>query len=98
MSIIELARYRLQAGAAENALAAAEEEIQRSVGPSHPGYAGRELLKSSDGSFVLVMHWENAEAAETWNNTLFASAAGRQLGPLVDPSSMSMERLTSFKP
>jgi heme-degrading monooxygenase HmoA len=98
MAIVELAKYRLQAGAAEKTLAAAEEEIQRSVGPSHPGFVGRELLKSSDGSFVLIMHWATAEAAETWNNTLFASAAGRQLGPLVDPSSMSMERLTSFLP
>jgi heme-degrading monooxygenase HmoA len=98
MAIIELARYRLQAGADEKVLAAAEEEIQRTVGPSHPGFVSRELLKSSDGSLVLIMRWENAEAAETWNNTLFASAAGRQLGPLVDPASMSMERLTSFKP
>jgi hypothetical protein len=44
------------------------------------------------------MKWENQHAAETWNQTLFASEAGRKLGPLVEASSMSMERLTPIKP
>ncbi len=98
MAIVEIARYKLQGGADPAALAQAEEEIQREVGPKHPGYIGRELLRAQDGSYVLIMRWESEEAAGTWNNTLFASPAGRRLGPMVDPASMSIERLSTVRP
>lgn len=98
MAYVELAKYRLLAGADMNVLAEVEQEIQQQVGPKHPGYLGRELLHAADGSYVLIMRWENKEAASTWNNTLFASEAGRKLGSLVDPKSMSIEALTTVKP
>lgn len=98
MAHIELARYKLVAGADPNALAEAEAQIQTEVGPKHPGYLGRELFRTADGSFILLMRWENKQAASTWNGTLFASTAGQKLGSLVDPQSMSMETLTSVKP
>lgn len=98
MVLVELARYRLREGASETALLEAEEAIQRTVGPSHPGYIDRVLLKGTDGSYILIMRWENQEAAGSWNSTLFASQPGQKLGSLVDASSMSMERLTSLVP
>jgi heme-degrading monooxygenase HmoA len=67
-------------------------------GPKHPGYLGRKLLRAADGSYVLIMRWENEESASTWTNTLFASKAGRKLGSLVDPKSMSKEILTTVTP
>jgi heme-degrading monooxygenase HmoA len=97
MAIIELARYRLVPGADPEALAQAEQAIQSEVGPTHPGYLGRELLHAADGSYVLIMRWESEEASATWNKTLFASAAGQKLGPLVDRASMSLERLMPVK-
>ena len=75
-----------------------EQQIQTEVGPKHPGYLGRDLLRAADGSYVLIMRLENEESASTWNNTLFASVAGRKLGSLVDPKSMSMEKLVTVKP
>jgi heme-degrading monooxygenase HmoA len=98
MAIIELARYKLLPGVDANTLAAVELEIQQTIGPKHPGYAGRELLRAADGSYVLIMRWENEQAASTWNNTLFAAPAGQKLGSLVDPKSMSLEKLTTVKP
>ena len=98
MANVELARYKLLPGADPNALAEAEQQIQAEVGPKHPGYLGRDLLCAADGSYVLIMRWENEESASTWNNTLFSSEAGRKLGALVDPQSMSMEKLTTVKP
>ena len=98
MAYVELARYKLLPGADTKVLTEVEQEIQREVGPKHPGYIGRELLRAADGSYVLIMHWANEEASGTWNNTLFASEAGRKLGSLVDPKSMSMEKLTTVKP
>ena len=98
MALVEIARYRLQEGANEANLTETEEEIQRTVGPSHPGYVGRNLLKRADGGYVLIMHWENEQAATTWNATLFRSQAGQKLGSLIDVSSMSIEHLTLLKP
>ena len=98
MATIELARYKLLPGADPNLLAEVEQQIQTEVGPKHPGYLGRELLRAADGSYVLIMRWENEGSAGTWNNTLFSSEAGRKLGSLVDPKSMSMEKLVTFKP
>ena len=98
MAYIELAKYKLLPGADPNNLMDVEQEIQREVGPKHPGYIGRELLRAADGSYVLIMRWENQESASTWNNTLFSSEAGRKLGALVDPKSMSMEKLTTVRP
>ena len=98
MATIELARYNLLPGVDPNNLAEVEQQIQTEVGPKHSGYLGRDLLRAADGSYVLIMRWENEEAAGTWNNTLFASEAGRKLGALIDPKSMSMEKLVSVKP
>ena len=98
MAYVELARYKLLPGADSKVLLETEKEIQREVGPQHPGYLGRELLHAADGSYVLIMRWENEETSGTWNNTLFASPAGQKLGSLVDPKSMSMEKLMSVKP
>ena len=96
MAIVELAKYKLLPGADPNTLAQAEQQIQAEVGPKHPGYLGRELLSAADGSYVLIMRWESQESASTWNNTLFSSDAGRKLGSLVDPKSMSKEILTTL--
>ena len=94
MAYVELAKYKLLPDADPNVLIGVEQEIQREIGPKHPGYIGRELLRAADGSYVLIMRWENQESASTWNKTLFSSQAGQKLGSLVDPKSMSMENLT----
>lgn len=93
MAHIELARYKLLPGVNPDVLAEAEAQIQAEVGPKHPGYLGRELLRTADGSYVLIMRWADAQAAGSWNGTLFASAAGQKLGSLVDRQSMSAETL-----
>ena len=98
MATIELAKYKLLPNADPKALAEVEQQIQTEIGPKHPGYLGRELFRAADGSFVLIMRWENQESATSWNATLFASQAGQKLGSLVDPKSMSIEMLTTFKP
>ena len=98
MAYVELAKYKLLPGADPNVLLEAEQAIQSQVGPKHQGYLGRELLRAADGSYVLIMRWENKESASAWNAALFASEAGRKLGSLVDPKSMSMEMLTTVKP
>ncbi len=98
MAIVEIARYRLREGADDAALAEAERTIQREVGPQHPGYVGRDLLRAADGEYVLVMRWENQAAADSWNPTLFQSPAGQKLGSMVDPATMKKEILTSVAP
>ncbi len=96
MAYIELAKYKLLPGTDPNVLMDVEQEIQREVGPKHPGYIGRDLLRAADGSYVLIMRWENEESASTWNKRLFGSQAGQKLGSLVDPKSMSKENLTTI--
>ena len=98
MAFVELAKFKLLPGVDPNALVEVEQQIQHEVAPKPQGYLGRELLHAADESYVLIMRWESNEAASTWNNTLFASEAGRKLGSLVDRTSMSMEILTSVKP
>ncbi len=98
MALVEIARYRLREGADDAVLVAAEKEIQATIGPTHPGYVDRALLRSADGEYVLVMRWADQAAADSWNATLFASEAGRQLGGLVDPTTMRKETLTSVAP
>ncbi len=98
MAHIELAKYKLLPGINPHTLAEVEQQIQNEVGPKHPGYLGRELFCAADGSYILLMRWADAQAASTWNNTLFASQAGQKLGSLVDPQSMSMEILTTVLP
>ena len=95
MAIVEIARYKLAPGTDPASLAAVEHEIQHEVGPKHSGYIGRELLRAPDGSYVLIMRFENQAAADSWNTTLFGSAAGRQLGPMVDPKSMTKETFST---
>lgn len=61
MAYVELAKYKLLPDADPNVLIGVEQEIQREIGPKHPGYIGRELLRAADGSYVLIMRWKNQE-------------------------------------
>ncbi len=98
MAVIEIARYKLQAGADAQVLIQSEQQIQKEIAPQYPGYLGRELAQGQDGEYILIMRWESQAAAEGWNAVLFQHPAGRALGGLVDPSSMRKETLTQVAP
>ncbi|HUN23652.1 MAG TPA: hypothetical protein PK299_11020 [Anaerolineales bacterium] len=91
MSYIELATFSLLPNADSNSMVEAETQIQTEVGPSHAGYVGRKLFRKADGSYLLLMHWADEQAANTWNKTLFASPAGPKMFSLVDPKTMAKE-------
>lgn len=98
MAVIEIARYKLQTGADEQALIDAEKEIQHGPARQYQGNLGRELSRGENGEFILIMHWESQAAADGWNTVLFQNPAGQILGKLIDPTTMHKETLVQVAP
>jgi heme-degrading monooxygenase HmoA len=98
MAVIEIARYKLKAGADAELLIQSEKQIQRDIAPTYNGFLGRELTQGANGEFVLIMRWESQAAADGWNTVLFGHPAGQALGGLVDPATMRKETFSSVAP
>ncbi len=98
MAVIEIAKYKLRAGADAGTLLEAEKQIQEGVARQQPGYLGRELLQGNDGEWVLIMRWQSQEAADAWWPALMQNPAGKTLGALVEPSSMQKATYSSAVP
>jgi hypothetical protein len=62
--VVEWAPFRLAAGVTEETLLEQSDALQRDFLEHQPGFLRRELLKGSDGEWVDLVVWADAESAE----------------------------------
>lgn len=62
--VIEWAPFKLAEGVDEAALLTASEALQTGFISKQKGFIKRELVKTTDGQWMDVIHWDSAENAE----------------------------------
>ena len=62
--VIEWAPFKLAEGVDEAALLTASEALQTGFISKQKGFIKRELVKTTDGQWVDVIHWDSPENAE----------------------------------
>lgn len=62
--VVEWAPFRLLPGIDDSVLLQAADDIQDAFLRQQPGFVCRELLRGTDGEWIDLVHWRDAEAAQ----------------------------------
>lgn len=73
--VIEWAPFRTRDGVSEAQLLEAADALQREFLVAQRGFVRRELLRASDGSWVDLVYWTDADAAHAIMDAIATSAA-----------------------
>lgn len=95
--VIEMAQFKMKVGVSEDEVLAASQEAQDGFLAKQKGYVSRELLKSSEGEWVDIVHWETMEDAQTAMNSFMGHPSTKKFGEVIDPSSIKMMHLEVVK-
>lgn len=63
-NVIEWAPFRLKEGVDEAKLIAASDAMQTGLLKQQKGFIKRELVKTADGQWADVVHWDSPQSAE----------------------------------
>ncbi len=91
---LEVVRFNLNANATEEQLFTAENAIRGGMIQQQPGYQGRDLYQDADGSFLMIIRWDNEEAGEAWSPVFMSLPEGQAFGSLMDFASARQEHYT----
>ena len=75
--VIELARIRLKAGISEDRLIAVSDQFQKDFLAHVDGFLGRDLMRGADGTYMDIVRWSSAQAAEAVMAVAMTSPACR---------------------
>jgi hypothetical protein len=95
--IVEVSRFRLVDGADERAFLDAAEETQAGFLGRQDGFAGRDLLRADDGSWMDVVRFESMEAALAAFQGFAEHPAAKTFEAMLEPSSISMTHWSAAK-
>ncbi|MBK7214421.1 MAG: hypothetical protein IPH88_14200 [Bacteroidales bacterium] len=95
---IEVVRFNLKAGVTPDQLFKAEKDIRQGVIKSQPGYQGRELYQDADGTWLIIIRWDNKASADVWTSIFMTIKEGQSFGGLLDFSSARQEHYTLVNP
>lgn len=91
MAVIEIVRFRTRTGSDDTEMVALNERFQREVAPKLPGLERREATRTSDGEWVLVLRYRDAESADRVMGSDTSEISGR-LMTMIDMPTLSLSR------
>ncbi len=94
MAYIEFAKFKLRAGVTDEAFLEAERNIRNGRIRQQQGYQGRELGKSENGEWLIIIRWESAADGEAWSPIFMQDPLGQAFAGCLDFSSMRQEHYT----
>ena len=95
--IVEIAQFKLAAGVSNEEFLKEAEAVQNNFLEKQSGYIDRELLKSDDGLWVDVLHWNSMGEAQKAAEIMMGDPATQGFMQKIDPSSVKMLHLTQMK-
>jgi antibiotic biosynthesis monooxygenase (ABM) superfamily enzyme len=96
---IEGVRFNLKAGVTTEQFLKAENDIRNGAIQKQVGYQGRDMYQDdADGSWLIIIRWDNKEAAEAWTPIFITLKEGQAFGSLLDFSSARQEHYTLVNP
>lgn len=92
MAVVEIARFKLAAGADEQTFLRENERVQREYTPNQPGYISRELAKGEDGEWLVIVHWRTEQDADASMARFMGDPTAQGFVAALDASTASMKR------
>jgi antibiotic biosynthesis monooxygenase (ABM) superfamily enzyme len=96
---IEGVRFNLKAGVTTEQFLKAENDIRNGAIQKQAGYQGRDVYQDdTNDSWLIIIRWDNKEAAEAWTPIFMTLKEGQAFGSLLDFSSARQEHYTLINP
>jgi hypothetical protein len=95
---LEVVRFRLKEGVTKEQFLKAENNIRAGKIKSQKGYQGRDVYQDTDGTWLIVIRWDNKENADAWTPIFMTLQEGQAFGSLLDFSSARQEHYTLVNP
>jgi hypothetical protein len=87
--IVEVSKFRLVQGVGEGAFLEAADETQSGFLDKQEGFAGRDLLRADDGSWMDIVRFDSMEAAKAAFDGFAGHPAVKAFESMLDTSSAS---------
>ena len=91
MEYIEIAKFKLKQGFADEQFIEAEKSVRKGLIKTQKGFISRELSKDKDGFWLMDMRFDTKENMDTWFETLKQDPTMKVLGSMIDFPTVRME-------
>jgi Antibiotic biosynthesis monooxygenase len=95
--IVEVSQFRLVQGADEGAFLKAADQTQSAFLAKQEGFAGRDLLRAADGSWMDIVRFESMQAAQAAFSEFAAHPAVKAFESMLETNSISMSHWSLAK-
>jgi hypothetical protein len=95
--IVEVSQFRLVPGTDEQAFLDAAETTQTGFLDEQEGFVGRDLLRTNDGSWMDIVRFQSAEAAQAAFEGFAGHPGVEAFESMLDRSSVSMTHWSVVK-
>ena len=95
--IVEIAQFKLAASVSEEEFLKEAEAVQKGFLEKQNGYIDRELLKSEDGLWVDILHWNSMEEAQNASEMLLKDSAAQGFIRKIDPTTIKILHLMQLR-
>lgn len=95
---LEVVRFKLKSEVTKEQFLKAENEIRVGKIKNQKGYQGRDVYQDTDGTWLIIIRWDDKESAEAWTPIFMTLKEGQAFGSLMDFSSARQEHYTLVKP
>ena len=95
--IVEIAQYKLATGVDEQDFLKEAEIVQKDFLEKQNGYIDRELLKSEDGQWVEILHWNSMEEAHKAAEVMAQDPVALVYMQKIDLTSLKMLHVEQIK-
>ena len=95
---LEVVRFKLKADVTTEQFLKAESDIRNGAIKTQAGYQSRDVYQDTDGSWLVIIRWDDKASAEAWTPIFMGLKEGQAFGALMDFSSARQEHYTLVKP
>ena len=95
---LEVVRFKLKADVKTEQFLKAENDIRKGAIKTQAGYQGRDVYQDTDGSWLIIIRWDDKASADAWTPIFMTLKEGQAFGGLMDFSSARQEHYTLVKP
>ncbi|QGV78557.1 antibiotic biosynthesis monooxygenase family protein [Streptomyces ficellus] len=92
MSTVETVRFKLVPGTDTSDFEALDRKVENDYMAKRPGFLAREVSRSDDGEYLVIVHWATPEDADATMRGFFAAAETQDFLAAVDKTTVQSGR------
>lgn len=94
MSTVETVRFKLAPGTDAEEFARLDEKVETGYMAKRPGFLSREVTRSEEGEFLVIVHWATPEDADATMQGFFGAPETQDFLAAIDKSTVVSGRYT----